>query len=276
MKLKSPPEILDAMIELSVTKSRQGVVKLLILGIAAGAFIALGAEGSMMASFNLIASSETFGLGRALMGLLFATGLMLVIMAGGELFTGNTMIITGVLEKKVSTGHMLKNWVLVYFSNMLGAVLIAVMMYYSGLFDSGEGLLGAVTLKTAVSKANLGFAAALVMGILCNWLVCLAVWLSMAAQTVAGKVLGILFPIWLFVTSGFEHSVANMYYIPAGMLAKNNEAYVSLSGIGQDALANLNLSGFFITNLIPVTIGNIIGGSLCVGTLYWLAYKKAK
>ena len=211
MKPLKPAEILDYTIETGVKKASGSFLQLLILGIMAGAFIGFAAEGSNMAAFNLFYKPETYGLGKALAGSIFGTGLMMVVLCGGELFTGNTLILAGVMEKRVKVLNMLRNWVIVYIGNLLGSLLIAYFMYISGLFTSGADTLGAVTIKIAAYKTGLSFTQAFVLGIMCNWLVCLAVWLSYGADTMAGKIFGIFFPIWLFITSGFEHSVANMY-----------------------------------------------------------------
>lgn len=275
MKPLKPAEILDYTIETAVAKANGSFFKLLVLGIMAGAFIAFAAEGSNMAAFNLFYKPETYGLGKALAGSIFGTGLMLVVLCGGELFTGNTLILTAVCEKRVKITRMLRNWVIVYIGNLIGSLLIAFMMYKSGLFTSGADVLGAVTIKIAAYKTGLTFTQAFFLGIMCNWLVCLAVWLSYGADTMAGKILGIFFPIWLFITSGFEHSVANMYYIPAGIMAKANASFVELSHVSAEALAQLNWGSFFIDNLIPVTLGNIVGGGIFVGMAYWFVYKKA-
>ncbi len=275
MKPLKPAEILDYTIETGVAKSGGRFFKLLFLSIMAGAFIAFAAEGSNMAAFNLFYQPTTYGLGKVLAGAIFGTGLMLVVLCGGELFTGNTLILAAVCEKKVKVTTMLRNWVIVYIGNLIGSLLIAYMMYESGLFSSGADVLGAVTLKIAAYKTGLSFMQAFYLGIMCNWLVCLAVWLSYGADTMAGKILSIFFPIWLFITSGFEHSVANMYYIPAGIMAKANESFVELSHVSAEALNQLTWSGFFINNLIPVTLGNIVGGGIFVGIAYWFVYKKA-
>lgn len=249
-------------------------MKLLLLGVMAGAFIAFAAEGSNMAAFNLFAQPTTYGLGKALAGAIFGTGLMLVVLAGGELFTGNTMILAAVCDKKVTLARMLRNWLVVYAGNFIGSILIAWMMAESGLFTSGGSMLGAVTLRIAAHKVELTFLQAFVLGIMCNWLVCLAVWLSYGADTMSGKILGIFFPIWLFITSGFEHSVANMYYIPAGILIKGNAAFAELSGLSAEALASLSWSNFALGNLLPVTLGNIVGGGIFVAAAYWYVFKK--
>lgn len=271
-----PPEITEFAIETYRVKANFNLKKLILLGFLAGAFIAFAAEGSNMAAFNLLAKPETFGLGRVLAGSIFGTGLMLVVLAGGELFTGNTMMLAAVCDKKVTFRMMLRNWGFVYLGNLLGSLFIAYMIVYSGLLSSGDGMLGAITVKIALNKVNLTFIQAVYLGIMCNWLVCLAVWLSYAAESMVGKILAIFFPIWLFITSGFEHSVANMYYIPAGIMAKNlNENYGQLVNLSGQDLEALNWAGFFVNNLIPVTIGNIIGGGLLVAIIYWYAYKRA-
>jgi len=270
-----PAEITDFTIEMAQDKVNGSLPKLLILSFLAGAFIAFAAEGSNMAAFNLFAEPTTYGLGKALAGAVFGTGLMLVVLAGGELFTGNTLILAAVCQSKVKLSRMLRNWSVVYTGNLIGSLFIAYMMVNSGLFTSGAGMLGAVTVKIAAYKVNLTFMQAFYLGIMCNWLVCLAVWISYGAESMAGKIFAIFFPIWLFITSGFEHSVANMYYIPAGIMARSNPAFSELAGLSQEVLDNLTWGGFFINNLIPVTLGNIVGGGLFVGIAYWYSYKKA-
>jgi formate/nitrite transporter len=225
-----------------------------------------------MAAFNLLASPDTYGLGRCVAGVVFPTGLMLVVLAGGELFTGNTLIGIAVAQKRTTLSAMLRNWGWVYFGNFVGAVMLAHMMVNSGLFNNGAGLLGGVTIKIASGKESLSFLSAFYLGILCNWLVCLAVWIAYGAKDMAGKILGIFCPIWLFITSGFEHSVANMYYVPAGIMAKSNAAWAKASGLSQQALDNLTWSNFFLHNLVPVTLGNIVGGLGFVGMVYWFVY----
>lgn len=275
MRPLKPAEILDLTIETGITKCNSSFSRLLILGFLAGAYISLAGIGASMGTFNLVANPETFGLGRLISGCVFATGLTIVVLAGAELFTGNTLILVAALEKKVRYVSMFRNWVIVYIANLLGAILIAWMLSQTGLLNVGDNLVGAVTLRIASGKVNLTFVQAFILGILCNWLVCLAVWMSSGADSTIGKIFSIFFPIMLFVTAGFEHCVANMFYIPAGIFAKANEAFVILSGVTQDALNNLTWSGFFINNLIPVTLGNFIGGTCFVAIAYWYAYKKA-
>ena len=270
----TPKEIVTPTIETGIKKVKTKPLNQFILGILAGAFIAFASEGSNMAAFNLFAKPETYGLGKALAGVVFATGLMLVIIAGGELFTGNTLITIGVLEKKIKLKDMLSNWFFVYLGNFVGAVFIAYMMNMSGLFNSGDNMLGGITLKIAAYKTHLTFSQAFYLGIMCNWLVCIAVWMSYGAKDIIGKCFAIFFPISLFITSGFEHSIANMYYIPAGILAKSNASWVEASGLTAEKLAHLNWSTFITKNLVPVTIGNIVGGVILVAGVYWFTYYK--
>lgn len=276
-KYLSPAEIAEYTIEAGVKKTKLTIINMFILGILAGAFIAFAAEGSNMAAYNLFAKPETYGLGKALAGLIFGTGLMLVLVAGGELFTGNTMIIAAVFEKKTTFAAMIKNWFFVYLGNIVGSLFIAYMMNASGLFGSSSGLLGGMTIKIAAYKVGLSFSQAFYLGIMCNWLVCLAVWMCYGAKDIAGKILAVFFPIWLFITSGFEHSVANMYYIPAGIMAKSTKVFVDSAatlGVTPEKLASLNAGSFIVNNLIPVTLGNIVGGGIFVALAYWFLYVK--
>lgn len=273
----TPSEITETTIQIGIKKTQLSGLNLFILGILAGVFIAFASEGSNMAAFNLFANPKTFGLGKALAGAIFGTGLMLVVIAGGELFTGNTLIFTGVLAKRISLKAMLRNWFFVYLGNFVGSVFIAYMMNESGLFSSGASDLGAITIKIATYKVGLSFSQAFYLGIMCNWLVCLAVWMATGAKDISGKIWAIFFPIWLFITSGFEHSIANMYYIPAGIFAKENPQWVNAAmnlGVSAEKIADLNWDTFLIQNLLPVTLGNIVGGALFVGGVYWFVYHR--
>lgn len=269
----TPSEILVKQSEASEVKANSGILRLMLLGILAGAFIAFGACGSLMASFNLTSDPDTFGLGKAVMGAVFPVGLMMVVMCGGELFTGNCLMVIGALDRRIGWGKLLRNWVVVYAGNFIGSMLLALCVKASGMWNSGGGLLGAVTVKTAVGKCSLDFGQGIVMGICCNVLVCLAVWMASGSTETSGKILSIWFCVGLFIICGFEHSIANMYFIPAGMMAASNDTYVTLAGV--DA-GNLTVFNFLIRNLVPVTAGNIIGGSLFVGVTYWLGYRKLK
>jgi formate/nitrite transporter len=271
MKAKTPSEILSYTSEAGIVKTERAFYAEFILAFLAGVFIAFASEGSTMAAYNLFANPETYGLGKVLAGAVFGTGLMLVLLAGGELFTGNTLIIVGVLDRKIKIRRMLLNWLVVYIGNFLGSIFIAYMMNTSLLFNASGGLLGGMTIKIAAYKTSLPFLSAFFLGLMCNWLVCLAVWVSYGSEDMAGKILAIFFIIGLFITSGFEHSVANMYYIPAGILAKANPAWVEASHLSAEQLGSLNWLAFFTKNLVPVTLGNIAGGSFMVGLLYWLS-----
>lgn len=267
----NPSETTEKFIEIGHKKASSSVFKLLILGILAGAFIAFAAEGSNTAIHTI----TSVGIAKALAGALFATGLMMVVITGAELFTGNTLIVVSCLEGRSKWRSLFKNWIVVYFGNFVGSMIIVSFIYLSGQFNFSNGLLGGYTIKVAAYKVGLSFTNALFMGVLCNWLVCMAVWMAASAKDIAGKLLAIFFPIWLFITSGFEHSIANMYYIPAGILAKGNNSWVNAAlslGVTEHKLAGLNWTSFIFNNLIPVTVGNIIGGSLFVGTMYWLSY----
>lgn len=261
-----PNEILEATISTAEVKAKSSFRKLLILGILAGMFIGLGGLGANMCGYGFLMNAETVGMGKMISGLIFPAGLAMVLLAGAELFTGNNMMLTAVLDKKITAGAMLRNWVIVYFSNLIGAMLVALITAYSGILHTGDDLLLMTTIEIAIAKSSLAFGPAFLRGILCNFLVCIAVWMATGAKDTAGKVLALFFPIWLFVTCGFEHSVANMFFIPVGIFANN--------GIvpGAECLTWFN---FFVTNLIPVTLGNIVGGSIFVGAVYWYAYKKA-
>ena len=266
-----PADILERILESAEVKSKMPLKRLIIFGIFAGVYIAFAGAGANMASFNLLANPETFGLGKILSGTIFTAGLIMVILGGAELFTGNTTMLAAVVHRRITLSSMLKNWVIVYICNLIGGVLIAFMVSYSGGLGAGDGMLGAMTVRIAAGKVNMNFGQALVSGIMCNWLVCMAVWLSTGAQTTVGKIFSIFFPIWLFVTAGFEHCVANMFFIPAGIFAKESELFLSISGIGSEDLSNLTWGGMLVNNMLPVTVGNIIGGAVCVAMGYYTA-----
>jgi len=274
MEARTPVEILSYVSDTGTAKAQKKIFPLLILSFLAGVFVAFAAEGSTMAAHNLLADPDATGLARTLTGVTFATGLMIVIIAGGELFTGSTMIIVPVLERRVTVMKMLLNWLFVYIGNFIGSLFIAWMMSRSGLFAYSNGLLGGMTIKIAVSKTQMPFQTAFILGILCNWMVCLAIWTSYASRDTAGKIMMVFFVISLFVISGFEHSIANMYYISAGILAKQNPQWTAMSQVSAEQLSDLNWINFWVKNLIPVTLGNIVGGTGFVWALFWLALKE--
>jgi formate/nitrite transporter len=257
-----------------VKKTKNDPFKLLVLGILAGAFIGFGGELANMVGHDA-AKFVGVGLAAFIKGAVFSVGLMLVVIAGAELFTGNTLITLSVLDGKSKFSGLLYNWSIVYVANFIGSMLMVYLMFGSGLLEGPNVAVGVAALKTAAGKASLAFWPAFFRGILCNWLVCLAVWMALTSRNTIGKVWAIFFPIMAFIASGFEHSVANMYIIPIGMLLKGvNEVVVAATaaGLAPEALANVGWYGFLVKNLVPVTLGNIIGGGFFVATLYWSVY----
>ncbi len=269
-------EIMETLVNSGINKTNSSLKKLIILGIMAGAYIAFAGAASTMASYNLLSSSVYYGLGRVISGMVFTGGLIIVTLAGAELFTGNSLITLTLVERKTTLAKMLRNWVVVYIANLAGSILIAWLVYNSGILGASQGLLGGITVKIAAGKVNMTFMQCIASGILCNWLVCLAVWCATGSKSTVGKIFAIFFPICMFATCGFEHSVANMYFIPAGLFASANEAFVSMSGVSGEVMANLSWGSMFADNLLPVTIGNLIGGILFVAMGYWLALKDKK
>lgn len=273
MYFNSPAEIVEANIKAGERKAALSIHRMILLGVMAGAFIALGGAASSTAVHGI----ADVGVARTLAGTIFPVGLMMVVFLGAELFTGNSLMILAVLEKKVSWKRMLRNLVIVYFSNLAGALLIAVLLVFSGNLDYSGGLLGAYTIKVAVAKLDISVVQGITSGILCNVLVCLAVMMAGAAKDITGKVWAIFFPICAFVVGGFEHCVANMFYIPAGILAAMNQDYVLKAqetyGIAAEQISRLNVLNS-LNNFIPVTIGNVIGGMLLVGLPFYLVYRK--
>ncbi|NOQ93938.1 MAG: formate transporter FocA [Methylophaga sp.] len=266
----SPKEIAARVESVGVSKSTGEPLLVFALAILAGAFIAFGAV------FYTIVTHDSTGVSAGLMrligGLAFCLGLVLVIVAGAELFTGNNLIVMAYVDGKVSLKQLLGNWTIVFIGNFVGALGILLLIYLSGHWQIGGGGVGAKVLAIANAKVNLTWMEAFTRGILCNILVCLAVWLCFAGRTVVDKVLAILFPITAFVAMGFEHSVANMYFISAGLVAKQQPELVQL--VGSLNLEQLTVSSFLLNNLVPVTLGNIIGGSVFVGLFYWFIYLK--
>ena len=266
---KAPKNIAETVAStVGVGKATSPYFTVLVLGILAGSYIGFGGLLSTTVTFDLAAKAG-IGLTKFLAGSAFSLGLILVVIAGAELFTGNNLMVSSVLSKEITFSTMTKRWILVYVANFIGSVLLALIFYYSGLWKTGSNALGASAVAIAAKKVSLGFSEALVRGIGCNWLVCLAVWMALAARQTIGKIFAIFFPIMGFVAIGFEHCVANMYFIPTGIFLKQWAGIGSTSVAGLDALTWIN---FVWKNLLPVTIGNIIGGAVFVGMSYWGAY----
>jgi formate/nitrite transporter len=251
-----------------VKKTNESMLRLSVLGILAGVYIGFGAQLATMVTHDL-AGFLGVGMAKFMSGAVFSVGLMLVVIAGAELFTGNNLIFLSLLDRQVGVPKLLRNWVIVYFANLAGSLLLVALMYWSGLWKTNNLAVGISALKVADAKVNLTFLEAFARGILCNWLVCLAVWMAVSARDVVGKIFAIFFPIMAFVASGFEHSIANMYFIPMGLALKWD--VIAAAGL-TEPFANLTVGGMIVRNLIPVTIGNIIGGAFFVSTLYWIVY----
>jgi len=257
--------------ETGVKKAKNTLRSTVMLGILAGAFIALAGEFYTMVVFS---SHLGYSIERLLGGLVFSLGLILVIITGAELFTGNTLLLIAYMTKKINLQDLLRNWSLVYLGNLIGAVFVALMVYYSRQWALKDFAFAVEALKIGTAKVNNDFITAMVRGILANLLVVLAVWLSYSGRTLTDKVLAVVFPISAFVASGFEHSIANMYFIPFALMLKANpqvrQAY--MAAVPNGSLSGLTTSAFILNNLIPVTIGNIIGGGVFVGLGYWFVY----
>ena len=258
----SPKEIAERVETVGVTKARLPLSSLFILGVLAGGFIGLGAL-----YFTLVTSDAelTFAASQLLGGVAFSLGLVLVVVAGAELFTGNNLLVMAWASKRITTAELVKNWSAVYLANLVGAFGLVILVYLSHHWQMNGAAVGANAVKIAIAKATLPFWDAFFKGILCNILVCLAVWLALAGRGVVDKIFAVTFPISAFVAAGFEHSIANMYFIPLGILVKDQ---IAVSGSEQ-----LSWTGFF-ANLLPVTLGNMIGGGVMVALIYYLVYRR--
>ena len=249
----SPKQIAELINSAGIKKANLPALQTITLGILAGAFIAFG---GMFYTLVITGSSLGFGPTRFLGGIAFSLGLILVVIAGAELFTGNNLIVIAWAEKKITGKQLLRNWLLVYLANLVGSLGSALLIYLSNSLEAGNGSVAATAMTIAENKISLSYTEAFFRGLLCNALVCLAVWLCVAAHTVAGKIMAIVFPISAFVALGFEHSIANMYLISVAILQENS---------------TISWWDFF-NNLLPVTAGNIVGGSIFVALAYWLCY----
>ena len=273
----SVKETIEKYIEGCQAKTKLSSKHLLGKAILAGVLIGLGAAASSVAAHAI----GNVGVARLVAAVVFPVGLMMVIMLGAELFTGDCLIAMSVMDGKQKIKDFVRILVVVYIGNFIGASLLAILIGMSGQLDYSGGLLGAYTIKVALGKVNISFMQGIVSGILCNVLVCAAVLMAVSAKDIAGKLLAVFFTIMLFVTAGFEHCVANMYYITAGILAKSNPQYMQLAmdtyGYTLEQLEGLNITNYLLTNLVPVTIGNIIGGAVLLGApMFFLNMNKEK
>lgn len=272
-----PPQMADRAEAIGIKKANTDFWTMFALAVLAGAFIGSGSMFATVVTADA-AGKLSYGVTRLLGGIVFAVGLILVVVAGAELFTGNNLIVMAWANRKVSTGKLLRNWAIVYAGNLVGSVATAVLVFLGRQYTFGSGAVGLQALNTAASKTSLDVFQALALGIICNALVCMAVWLCYSARSTTDKILSIIFPVSAFVAGGFEHSIANMYFIPMGMLIKSFATPDFWAKIGKTAAdyASLTWGNFVFVNLLPVTIGNIIGGAGLVGLVYWFAFLRLR
>jgi formate/nitrite transporter len=265
----TPPEMARRVETVGVAKAHLDAATMFALAVLAGAFIALGAN---LATIAFTENGLGYGVSRMLGGFAFSLGLILVIVGGAELFTGNNLIVMAWASGLVPTSRLLRNWVVVYLGNFVGGLGTAVGVYLSGQWAFDAYQVGATALTLANAKVQHDFFSAFALGAFCNALVCLAVWLCFSARTTTDKIVAIVPPITAFVAAGFEHSVANMYFIPMGLLLRDHSQVVEAAGRNLEALADLTWRGFFVHNLLPVTLGNLVGGTVMVAGVYWFIY----
>lgn len=269
MQMHSPKEIIDINMSSAVNKANLRLRKMIVLGILAGMFIALGGVSSQTASHAI----TNISLAKMAAGTVFPIGLLMIVLVGGELFTGNCLMIMATLDKQIRVRRFLRNLFVVFFSNVIGALIIALLVFFSGNLDLSGGALGGYAISVAVEKVSHTTIRGIASGFLCNLFVCMAVLKGAAAKEVAGKIQATWFPIFAFVICGFEHIVANMYFIPIGLLAKTNPLYVkqaeAVYNVTADKLATLTVSNI-LNNFIPVTIGNVLGGLFIGLMLYFV------
>jgi formate transporter len=283
-----PQEMATRAEYLGVRKAEMPFLKMFMLAVLAGAFISLGAIFATTVSAGSMAittaSGEAafstglpFGVTRLLAGLVFSLGLILVVVGGAELFTGNNLIVMAWASGKVTGRALLRNWVIVYLGNFAGAIGTAALMFFTKQYTFGANAVGIAALKTGVAKSDLTFLQAVALGILCNALVCMAVWLTFSARSTVDKIVAIIFPITAFVAAGFEHSIANMYFIPYALFIKMFDAkFIGAVAEKVPGLDKLTWQAFWFGNLLPVTIGNIIGGAVLVAAVYWAIFLRAE
>lgn len=261
-----PKEIFEKLVEIGVSKLNLPFLKMLILSFLSGIYISIGGELYTMVTQDIKIGT---GLTQFLGGSVFSVGLILVVLTGSELFTGNNLILVTILKKKESIYKLIKNWLIVYIGNLIGSIFYSYLIYLSKIYQYNSYSWGIKAVTIANNKVNLNFLEAFSRGVLCNILVCLAVLMAIGAKDYISKIFSIYFPIMAFVASGFEHSVANMYFIPIALFLKSDKNFMNFINFD---ISNLTIKNFFIKNLLPVTIGNIIGGAIIVGFLYYLVY----
>lgn len=272
-----PPQLVEQAVAAGAAKGNLPTVQQFFLAVLAGVFIAMGAlfctivvtGGGLDGAIQL-----PYGITALLGGLAFCLGLILVVVAGAELFTGNNLMVVAVASNRLTVPSLLRNWVVVYLGNFLGSMATAYVMYHTAQYTFADGQLGVKAMAIANAKCALEFTPAFMRGLCCNALVCLAVWLTLSCRTTTDKILAIIFPITAFVAAGFEHCVANMYFIPIGIFVKSDAAFWAAKGVDLTQYADLTWRNFLVANLVPVTIGNIVGGACFVGVIYWMVYAR--
>ena len=272
----APSQVLERIMQAGEKRILLPVVRCILLGMLAGGFIAFGAASSSVAAHQI----TNTGLSRLTMGAVFPVGLIMIVLVGGELFTGDCLMVTGIWDRRYGIGQMIRVLTLVWFSNLVGSILIAILVSYSGIFSYSESGMGAFMIKIAYGKCGMQPAQAFCSGILCNILVCCAVLMATAAKDAVGKIVAIFFPIMAFVVGGWEHCVANMFYLPAGIFAAHNSDYVTkvteLYGLhAQQIQEQVNLAGF-LKNMVPVTLGNIVGAMVFVALPLFISHREKK
>jgi formate transporter len=268
----TPLEMAEKAEATGVRKTALPFLSLFSLAILAGVYVGLGA----MFATTVAAGTSTlpYGVTRLLMGLVFCLGLILVVVGGAELFTGNNLLVMAWANRKISLGALLRNWLIVYLGNFVGSVLTALLVFLARQYTYGQGAVGGAALSIAVSKIHPDILQAIALGVLCNMLVCLAIWLTYSAKSVTDKIIAIIFPITAFVAAGFEHSVANMYFLPYALFIKGfDPVFTATTNVN---LTSLTWSSIFLNNLLPVTLGNVIGGAVLVAGMYWFIYLRKK
>ena len=268
----SPEEIARQVEQVGVAKARAGIIPTVALAVMAGAFIGIG---GVLAGTIGVASELGTGPTRLLMGLGLTMGLFMVVITGSELFTGNNMMLMGLFSRRISLRELGRNWALVYVGNLAGALIVVLMVYYGQWWVQGDHSFAGAAMATASAKVNLSFETAFVRGVLANILVCLAIWLATAGRTVTDKLLGIVLPVSTFIAAGFEHSIANMYFLPLGLLISTEPEALAATGLTADQLDRLNLP-WVVHNLAAVSLGNIVGGGVLVGLAHWFIHLRGK
>ena len=270
----TPSEMARAAEDAAHAKATGVPLKSFMLGLTAGGYIALGFVFYLTTQVG--AESMPYGVGRLIGGIAFSTGLALVVLTGAELFTSSTLTLTARAAGRISWSQLLTNWGIVYGANFLGALTMVALIYVGGTWHNANDAWGAVVLSTALGKMHHTFLQAFVLGILCNLMVCLAVWAAYAGRTVTDKIVAVTLPVALFIAAGFEHCVANMFLLPLAVLIKDTAGadFWTATGLDEQEFASLTIPHFLGHNLLPVTLGNIVGGGVMIGIFYWTVFRR--